>query len=88
MNDALKRAHARNAEIRASGGSVERLTPIQKSAADPKSRAKAIAAKCWECVCGDADPSPRSRVRDCHITTCPLHKLRPWQQDDTEDENS
>jgi hypothetical protein len=36
------------------------LDPIQRAAANPTSRALAIAAKCYDCQGCDADPGPTS----------------------------
>lgn len=38
-----------------------------------------IKGTCFGCVGGEADPGPKTRVRDCEITGCALHQVRPWQ---------
>jgi len=57
-------------------------TPIEAQAKNPTSLRAAINAKCWDCIGGDADPSPRGQIRDCSITDCPLWVVRPWQSKD------
>jgi hypothetical protein len=65
---------------------VERLDPIEKARRNPKSRALAIVAKCWDCVGADADPGTRDRIRTCTSrATCPLWPLRPYQTGDDDD---
>lgn len=56
-----------------------RLDPVAKAKANPKSRRLAIAAKCWDCQGGDADPGVIRRIRECGVTRCPLHHVRPYQ---------
>ncbi len=55
------------------------LDPIQKAAANPRSRSLAIRGKCYECQGCDADPCWQWRVGNCDITGCSLHPLRPYQ---------
>lgn len=47
--------------------------------ASQKGLAHSVKAICFECVGGNADPGPKLRVRDCAITACHLHGVRPWQ---------
>lgn len=75
---ALEKGRARVAELRRTG-QLERLDPLEKAARNPKSMRLAINAMCWDCVGGNADPSPRQRIRDCEIPKCPLWPLRPHQ---------
>ena len=77
---ALDMARAKVAEMRANGIAPERLTPIERAKRNPKSLRAAITAKCWDCVCGDADPRPRERIAECASKTCPLVTLRPYQK--------
>ena len=42
-----------------------------------KGRARAIRMKCAECVNFEAVVK---RVRECQITNCALHHIRPYQQ--------
>jgi len=51
---------------------------MERAAANPKSRKAAIAAKCWDCQGGDADPAPKRRIRECPSTGCPLYPVRPY----------
>lgn len=48
--------------------------PYEKHKDDPKSRVKAINAKCWDCVGGQ-----REEIRLCEITDCSLHAFRPYK---------
>jgi hypothetical protein len=43
--------------------------------------AAAIEGKCFDCVGGndDAPPCGQVRVRDCEMTVCAIHPVRPWQ---------
>ena len=77
--DRLAAARAAQAAKRARGDKVEILDPVEKAKRNPASRALAIAAKCWDCQGGDADPHPRWRIGNCQITDCPLWPLRPYQ---------
>lgn len=77
-NNNLELARRRLAEMQTLGISVERLDPIEKARRDPKSKVKAIAAKCWLCVGAGNVANPREDIRNCIITTCPLHSLRPY----------
>lgn len=64
---------------RAAGGtSGPALDPITKAAAHPTSRSLAIAAKCYDCQGGDADPGWRWRIGNCDAP-CPLVPVRPHQ---------
>ena len=73
---------------RAAGISLERLDPIEKARRNPKSLRLAINGKCWDCVGAGADPNPRGAIRECAITDCTLHPVRPYQTaevDETEE---
>jgi hypothetical protein len=48
--------------------------PAERFADDPKSRAKAVAAKCWDC-CAEQ----RSEIRKCPMTDCSLWHFRPYK---------
>lgn len=39
-----------------------------------------IKSICFGCVGGEADPGPKTRVRDCAIKPCPLWQVRPWRE--------
>jgi hypothetical protein len=70
---------------RESGGERgPQLDPLERARRNPQSRALAVAAKCWDCQGGDADPGIRARIRECPITRCPLHAFRPYQRDEGE----
>lgn len=79
MSKALAAARAKRAEMKAMGLRTVVLNPLEKSRLDPTSLRKSIDAKCWDCVCGDADPAPRHRIRDCRCVDCPLYAVRPFQ---------
>ncbi len=83
-------ARERAKELRESGVQIVRLDPIEKARANPRSKALAIKAMCWDCVGAGADPNPRGQVRTCQIIRCPLHPVRPWQgkQEDGCDEDA
>lgn len=83
---ALQAAHAKQAERKAQGVKITLRDPVADHLADPKNRPKAIAAHCWDCVGGKADTqNPRRLVRECEITHCNLHPVRPWQQKATDE---
>ncbi|QBJ80548.1 hypothetical protein DKK66_20095 (plasmid) [Aquitalea sp. USM4] len=72
--------------LRESGVQIVRLDPIEKARTNPQSKALAIRAKCWECVGAGHDANPRQEIRDCSVTHCPLHPVRPWQSKPEDDE--
>ena len=75
--DALRAGHE---AWRAAGGERPApCDPMERARRNPQSRALAIAAKCWDCQGGDADPGIRSRIRACPITRCALRPFRPYQ---------
>ncbi len=52
----------------------QKMDPIEKAAANPKSLRAAINAKCFDCSCRQ-----RREVTLCTVNSCPLFKIRPWQ---------
>ncbi len=80
MNGGLEAARAKAAAMREAGIQIKQLSPIEKAARNPSSLRAAVTAKCWDCVCGDADPRPRERIAECASTTCPLVPVRPYQK--------
>ena len=84
----LARAHAVMKARRENGEIIVRLDPIQKAAKKPTSLRLAITGKCWDCIGGDSDPNPRMRIRECPVTRCTLHPVRPYQKGGTVDESS
>jgi hypothetical protein len=50
------------------------LNPEEKAIANPKSMKYAIAAKCWDCSCGQ-----REEIKMCGITDCSLYNFRPYR---------
>lgn len=79
MNEAAKNALAKwrqeNPDYK-----PERLTPTERAKANPKSKALAIKAYCWEC-CNES----KDEVQNCTVVKCPLHPHRPWQKSKNED---
>lgn len=53
---------------------AERLDPLEKAKRNPKSKALAIRAYCYDC-CGGV----KAEVTLCPSTNCPLWLHRPWQ---------
>lgn len=79
--DALEKARAAARAKREAGEEtiLPRLTPIEASQADPTSRAKAIKAKCYECMGGEESDNWKKDVKHCSSYGCPLRGLRPFQ---------
>ncbi len=77
--DALEKARAAAKAKREAGEETPRLSPIEASQADPKSRAKAIKAKCYECMGGQESDNWKKDVKHCSSYGCPLRPLRPYQ---------
>ena len=48
--------------------------PKEKALANPNSLRAAINHYCWDCS-GES----KKEVGKCRVTSCPLHKHRPWQ---------
>lgn len=80
---ALAAARLASQTARANGIPVERLTPTEKHVAEPRSLRKAVTAKCWDCVGAGQDPNPREQIRECPMTRCALHSVRPFQRKST-----
>lgn len=56
------------------------INPEGKLAAtNPKSISLAIAARCWQCVGGGADPAAVEQIKKCTIGDCALYPVRPYQ---------
>jgi hypothetical protein len=66
--------------LRRAGVKIRPADPITKARRNPRSLRLAIDAKCFDCVGGGADPNPRGAIRDCRITSCTLHPVRPYQR--------
>ena len=60
----------------------KRKSWAQKAKDNPKSLKSAIAAKCWDCVCGDYNERPRKTIAECLITDCSLWQHRPYKKTD------
>ena len=56
---------------------------MKKAAADPKSKTKAIAAFCFNCMGGTIDELPdpdwKQAIRTCTAPDCPLYPHRPYR---------
>ena len=56
---------------------------MKKAAADPKSKTKAIAAFCFNCMGGTIDELPdpgwKDAIRTCTAPGCPLYPHRPYR---------
>jgi hypothetical protein len=77
----LEKARVTAAALRELGIAPERLDPIAKAEANPKSLRAAVNAKCWDCIGAGADPNPRRLIRECSAgKTCPLWNMRPYQR--------
>ena len=83
MNAALEAAHLKRAEMKAAGIKAVILNPIDKARRFPSSRRLAINGKCYDCVGAGNDPNPRGAIRDCAISDCTLHPVRPYQRHDS-----
>lgn len=79
-SEALKKAHEKMMELRASGWKPEILNPVEKAKRNPNSLKYAIRAMCWTCEGGDSDPGVKLRVANCTVPSCPLRPHRPWQK--------
>lgn len=77
--EALAKARAAARAKREAGEETIRLSPIEAAQADPTSRAKAIKAKCYECMGGDESDNWKKDVKQCSSYGCPLRPLRPFQ---------
>lgn len=82
----LEKAHEAMRARRAAGETIVRLDPMEKARKKPKSLRLAITAKCADCVGWHGDPGARGRIRDCNVTKCPLHNVRPYQKGGEDDE--
>lgn len=85
MSTPLEKARAARAEKLAAGEKIERLSPLEKAAKNPKSLRLAINAKCYSCQGEDSDPGFRKRIGTCDVTTCPLNPVRPYQRGEDDD---
>lgn len=50
------------------------LNPEEKAKQNPTSMKYAIAAKCFDCTCGQRD-----EIKLCPITDCSLYNFRPYR---------
>ena len=78
---ALEKARAAREALIASGQTIERKSPMEKHQSNPSSLRLAVNAKCFDCVGGEhADSGFRRCIRECNVTKCPLHTVRPYQR--------
>jgi len=81
VNKIAAMQHAREAAKASKEPGAKRLTPIEKLALKPKSKAYAIKAMCFQCM--GAEPGWRKLVDECSSTACALYALRPCRQPET-----
>ena len=86
MSTGLELARRKRAELKEAGIKVVILNPIEKARRNPQSLRYAINGKCFDCVGAGNDPNPRGAIRECAISDCTLHPVRPYQRHDVEDE--
>ena len=76
--------NARRRELAEAGDLVVEHNLMKKSAADPKSKAKAIHAFCFNCMGGTIDQLPdggwKDLIRTCTAPGCPLYPHRPYRE--------
>ncbi len=75
-----RQASKQQAAMRKAAGLKTTRTPLERLAEDPTSKAKAIVAKCYDCVGGDSDRCWQWRVGNCDIHNCGLHWVRPHRR--------
>ena len=51
--------------------------PLERYLAKPTHKS-AVEAKCFSCVGAGEDPYIQP-IKDCSVTTCPLHPFRPYR---------
>lgn len=57
-----------------------KLNPTERAKQNPRSKALAIRANCYECVGGDATPNWQREVLNCNLAEkCSLFPHRPYQ---------
>lgn len=66
---------------------IKRKNAIEKAKENPTSLRKAINAKCFDCMCGSCNHGITRLIRECNVSGCPLHPVRPYQNDDSIDES-
>ena len=66
-------------DARATRKGVESLNPLQKLQRNPKSRAQAVKAMCWQCMGEGNDSGWRWGIGNCTIPDCALYHFRPYQ---------
>ena len=76
--------NARRRELAEAGDLVVEHNLMKKSAAEPKSKAKAIHAFCFNCMGGTIDQLPdggwKDLIRTCTAPGCPLYPHRPYRE--------
>ena len=70
----------RQAKMQAARAEAERLDPVERSRRNPKSKAMAIKAMCWQCMGGGGNPATPWLIGNCEVTGCALYPHRPWQR--------
>ena len=74
----------RQRELAEAGNLIIEHNLMKKAAADPRSKAKAIAAFCFHCMGGTIDQLPdggwKELIRTCTAPGCPLYRHRPYRE--------
>lgn len=80
-NEELKASRSAWLEKTAATYTGDGINPEGKLAAsNSKSKALALAARCWQCVGGNDDSKPVDRIRNCLISQCAIFPHRPYQE--------
>ena len=70
-------------ERNAKNAAVKKMSPCEKSAANPSSQKLAIAAYCYH-ICAEQKENnshlTKREIADCQTLTCPLYPHRGWQK--------
>ena len=78
-----KKGSARRRELVETGDLTVEQNLMKKAAAAPNSKAKAIAAFCFNCMGGTLeampDPGWKEQIRTCTVPGCPLYPHRPYR---------
>jgi hypothetical protein len=84
----LEKARLARIAAKEAGIPVERKNPLERLATNPTSLRLSINAKCYDCMGQDQDPGIRQRIGTCHLNTCGLWHVRPYQKKSEQSENA
>ena len=76
----LQLARARIAELRETGATPRRRTPLEVLAASPLSLRASVNAMCWQCFGGEGGENHVKNIRGCTAPDCALFRVRPYQE--------